>query len=155
MEKKLSRWVTRREAAAILGCSYENVKRLQRIGQLHSYPDKRGVHRFDRREVEALAAKRGVRAELAPEKQVEAFRLFKANASFDDVVLATRISPKELLELHERYLLGYNFGKIKKVDEERAQREHDQQIREMDREIARRRRAVFAEDEKTKKASGA
>jgi hypothetical protein len=145
LEKKLSRWVTRREAATILGCSYENVKRLQRIGQLHSYPDKRGVHRFDRREVEALALKRGQHQEIPREKELEAFRLFKLRTPFEDVFLATAIALSKLLELFERFQRGYNYGKpdVHKVDEARIQREHEQQMLEMERELERRRKAVF------------
>lgn len=146
LSPKLPR-VTRREAAKILGTSYDNVRRMQRIGHLRSTPDRNGVHRFDRREVEALANTRSADAKLTPEKVREVFALFKANAEVADVVLAANLLPHVVRGLHEEFLESYDYGKSesRKEDDARAQREHDEQIREMDRELERRRRAVLVD----------
>lgn len=143
--------VTRREAAKILGTSYDNVRRMQRIGQLHSVPDRYGVHRFDRREVDALAKARALDVKPTPEKIIQAFKLFKAKAELGDVVLETGLLPHVVRDLHEQFLASYNYDKKKarEDDEARAQREHEEQLREMDRELARRRRATFDDEKKS------
>jgi hypothetical protein len=54
--------VTRREAAKILQCSYDNVRRLERTGKLLSgKTDRNGTVTHVRREVEELARRRGSR----------------------------------------------------------------------------------------------
>src|SRR5487761_1923175 len=70
--------VTRTQAAKMLSTTYQNVRRLQRVGQLHSTPDRHGVHRFDRREVEALAKRRGLQIKPSGELAAKVFAMFKA-----------------------------------------------------------------------------
>ena len=58
--------MSRREAAKILGTSYENVKRMQRAYLLVSgVRDQRGHQWLDRQEVDALARQRSARVETA------------------------------------------------------------------------------------------
>jgi hypothetical protein len=90
--------VTRREAAKILSTSYENVKRLQRVGQLRSSPDRHGVHRFDRREVEELARRRGLQIKPSGELAATVFAMFKAKRSFEDIVIERVCDPLSRLE---------------------------------------------------------
>ncbi len=49
------------EAARILGCSPETVRRLERLGQLTAQRTESGVRLFDRRDVEHLAQERRAR----------------------------------------------------------------------------------------------
>jgi hypothetical protein len=141
--------VTRTEAAKILSTSYENIRRMQRVGQLHSQPDRHGVHRFDRREVEELARRRGLQIKPSGELAARVFRLFKERKKFHDIVIETEQEPSTILALWQQYRAGFEYGQdtSKETEEERAQREHDAQMREMDRELERRRRGVlFSED---------
>jgi hypothetical protein len=92
--------ITRNEAAKVLGTSYQNVRQLQRVGQLRSDPDRYGVHRFDRREVEELARKRGLQIKPSGELAARVFAMFKANRSFADIVIETQ--QESLLRLPSR-----------------------------------------------------
>jgi hypothetical protein len=104
--RKASARVTRREAAKILDTSYENVKRMQRIGQLHSDPDRHGVHRFDRREVEELARRRGLQIKPSGELAARVFRLFKERRNFHDIVIETEQEPDVIRALWAQFNLG-------------------------------------------------
>ena len=141
--------VTRSEAAKLLSTTYQNIRRLQRVGQLHSQPDRHGVHRFDRREVEDLARKRGLQIKPSGELAAKVFAMFKAKKRFEDIVIETQQEPDIILALWKRYQAGFAFGeeRARESDEERAQHEHDAEMREMDRELERRRRGVLFSDE--------
>ena len=142
--------IARTQAAKILSTTYQNVRRLQRVGQLHSTPDRHGVHRFDRREVEDLAKRRGLQIKPSGELAAKVFAMFKAKKRFEDVVIETQQLPSVILELWQQYRAGFEYGKdaAKESAEEREQREHDAQMREMDRELERRRRGVLFSDER-------
>ena len=131
--------ITRNEAAKVLGTSYQNVRRLQRVGQLRSDPDRYGVHRFDRREVEELARKRGLQIKPSGELAAHVFALFKERRSFADVVIDTKQEPSVIADLWRQYCAGYPVKQTKSDDDARAQSQHEQQMREIDRELERRR----------------
>ena len=133
--------VTRNEAAKVLGTSYQNVRKLQKKGYLHSDPDRYGVHRFDRREVEELARKRGLQIKPSGELAARVFAMFKANRSFADIVIETQQDPEVILALRARYNAGFDGDPAREEDESREQREHDEQMREIDRELERKWRA--------------
>ena len=130
--------ITRTEAAKMLGMSYANVRKLQSKGVLHSDPDRYGVHRFDRREVEELARKRGLQIKPSGELAARVFQMFTERRKFHEIVIATEQEPDTILLLWKRYRSGFDD-----VDgdarEERAQREHDEQMRQIDRDIEHRR----------------
>jgi hypothetical protein len=132
--------ITRNEAAKVLGTSYQNVRRLQRVGQLRSDPDRYGVHRFDRREVEELARKRGLQIKPSGELAARVFAMFKANRNFADIVIETQQEPEVILALRARYNAGFDGTPGREVNESREQREHDEHMREIDRELERKRR---------------
>ncbi len=142
--------VTRTEAAKILNTTYQNIRRLQRVGQLHSTPDRHGVHRFDKREVDELARRRGLQIKPSGELAAKVFAMFKAKKRFEDIVIETQQLPGMILDLWRQYRAGFEDGKeaAKENEEERAQREHEAQMREMDRELERRRRGVLFSDER-------
>jgi hypothetical protein len=132
--------VTRVEAAKLLGTSYENVRRLQRVGLLLSRPDRYGVHRFDRREVEELARKRGLQIKASGELAARVFAMIKAGRPFEDIVIETQQNPEVILALRARYRAGFEDEQEREDDEKREQDEHDEQMRELDRELRRKRR---------------
>jgi len=132
--------ITRNEAAKVLGTSYQNVRKLQRKGYLHSDPDRYGVHRFDRREVEELARKRGLQIKPSGELAARVFAMFKGDRSFADIVIETQQEPEVILALWQRYRAGFNHQPSAE-DETREQVEHEEQMREFDRELRRKRRA--------------
>lgn len=136
--------VTRKQAAKILNTSYENVKRLQRLGQLRGVPDRQGIHRFDKREVEELARRRGRQVPQFGEFAASVFQLFKAGREFHDIVIETKQDPEVILALWQQYKCGFEYGKETdgESSEQREQREHDEQMRAMDLELERRRRSV-------------
>jgi hypothetical protein len=143
--------VTRREAASILKTSYENVKRLQRAKQLVSSPDKNGVHRFSRVEVEELARRRGFGIKPGGELAAKVFAMFKSGKDWRDIVIETSQEPETIRELWRQYHGGVD-GKAPAGDaeSERVEREeHERQMAEMDREIERRRRAARDDDKDT------
>ena len=133
--------ITRNEAAKVLGTSYQNVRKLQKKGYLHSDPDRYGVHRFDRREVEELARKRGLQIKPSGELAARVFALFKANRSFADIVIETQQEPEVILALRARYRAGFEEEQAHQDDAKREQKDHDEQMREIDRELERKRRA--------------
>ena len=108
------------------------------------------MHRFDRREVEDLAKRRGLKIKPSGELEAKVFAMFKAKKRFEDVVIETQQLPSMILELCQQYRTGFEYGKdpAKESAEEREQREHDAQMREMDRELERRRRGVLFSDER-------
>ena len=85
--------ITRAEAAKLLGTSYANVRKLQSKGALHSDPDRYGVHRFDRREVEELARKRGLQIKPSGELAARVFLMFEQRKRFAEIVIETQQEP--------------------------------------------------------------
>jgi hypothetical protein len=134
--------VSRREAAQILQCSRDNVRRLERIKQLKTtQADRNGAMTYDRREVEELARQRGQNVKASGALTARVFALFKAERTFQDVCIETEQDADTILALWERYQRGYDFGKPAVDSEEaRLEREHSAQMRELDAELARRRR---------------
>lgn len=133
--------VTRAEAAKIHSTSYQNVRRLQRTGQLHSSPDRYGVHRFDRREVETLARKRGMQIKPSGELAARVFQMFEESRRFEDIVIATQQEPETILALWRWYRAGFDDVEGRASREEAERHAHDETLREIDFEFERRRRA--------------
>ena len=132
--------ITRAEAAKVLGTSYQNVRRLQRTGQLHSDPDRYGVHRFDRREVEELARKRGLQIKPSGELAARVFQMFKSRRPFEDIVIETLQEPETIRRLWCEYNAG--FDRNAHADESRERQEHEADMRSLDVELNAKRRAL-------------
>lgn len=149
------RWVTRREAAVILGCSPDNVRRMERNGQLHSQPDRNGTSKLDRLEVEARAAERGRKPKISGPLTARVFRMFKAKVSFADICIETEQDADTILRLWRQYTDGFEAAEERVDDEaaareerarrEREQREYDEEVRALDEELERRRHKVFGD----------
>lgn len=142
--------VDRREAARMLKSSRDNVRRLDRIGVLKTgRTDRNGTFTYDRREIEELARRRSVRTKPGGEMAAIVFRMFAMHRKFHEIVIETQLDPDTVLDLWRRYQAGFRYadGEQKELDETRAQREHDEQMRAMDEELERRRRGVHFDGE--------
>ena len=98
--------LTRAGVAGILETHTTTVRRLEGT-LLHPRRGQDGVHRFDRAEVEQLAATRGARRsrEVAAAGKVEAtvFALFKKGTKPSDVVIELELPSARVEELHGRF----------------------------------------------------
>jgi hypothetical protein len=141
--------VTRREAAQILGISVSYVRKLCAQRKLTFEPDRFGTFQADREQIETFARERGTRVTTNGVLAARVFALFKVERAFADIVMETNEDPAKIQELRERYDAGFAYGKqeAKVAADERRQREHEKEMREMDAEIERRRRAALAEDD--------
>ena len=140
--------VDRREAAAILQCSRDNVRRLDRIKQLKTGErDRNGTFTYDRREIEEFARKRGLGVKPSGELAARVFRMFKERRPFQDIVIETEQEPEVIRALRQEYEAGFDYEKRQQeqTEEERLRREHDDEMRAMDLELERRRRGAVSE----------
>ena len=134
--------VDRREAASILQCSRDNIRRLDKAKQLKTgQQDRNGTFTYDRREVEELARKRGLGVKPSGELAARVFAMFKARRSFEDIVIETQQEPEVVLALWQRYRAGFHGHQLTADDETRELAEHEEQMREIDGELRRKRHA--------------
>ena len=135
--------VDRREAARILNCSRDNVRRLDKNGSLRTGKrDLNGAFTYDRREIEKLADVRGVGVRPTGELAARVFAMFKARRLFEDIVIETEQDPLVILTLRRHYDAGFAFGAGTADDEARARSDHERDMRALDLELERRRRVV-------------
>jgi hypothetical protein len=100
----LSRVLTRAVVAHMLRLTVGGVRYYQRKGVLHTDPDLRGVHRFRRDEVEALARylrRKGHRTNLGASGDLVAqvFRLFREGQSLSEICIKTEETPATIRDL--------------------------------------------------------
>jgi hypothetical protein len=132
--------VDRREAASILQCSRDNIRRLDKIGELKTgKQDRNGAFTYDRGEIEAIARKRGLHIKPGGELAARVFAMFAANRKFHEIVIETQQEPSAIRALWNEYRSGFDGGLVDKRDELREQAEHEEQMREIDRELRRKR----------------
>jgi len=141
--------VTRREAAKILGVSYAYVRKLCDQRKLRFEPDRFGTFVADREQIDTFARERGVRVTTNGIFAAKVFAMFKADREFAEIVIETNADPAKIQELRERYDAGFAFGKqeVKTAEDERRQREHEKEMREMDAELERIRRVAMGNDD--------
>ncbi len=119
------------------------MRRLDRTGTLRSGKrDINGAYTYDRREIEKLASERGSSARPSGELAARVFAMFKARRPFEDIVIETEQEPLVILTLRKHYDAGFSFGTTSATDDVDAQGDHERQMKEMDRELDRRRRAI-------------
>jgi len=134
--------VDRREAARILNCSRDNVRRMDRIGRLRSGKrDHNGTYTYDRREIEKVAHERGGEVRPTGELAARVFAMFKARKRFEDIVIDTEQPPNVVRALWVEFRTGFNTEDSAKerVREELEDLEHEVQMRALDEELERRR----------------
>ena len=116
------------------------MRKLQKKGYLHSDPDRYGVHRFDRREVEELARKRGLQIKPSGELAARVFAMFEERLSFAKIVIATQQDPEVVRALWNEYQAGFNRESTIEDADQREQEKHNAQMCALDAELERRRR---------------
>jgi DNA-binding transcriptional MerR regulator len=149
IERRRTR-VDRREAAQLLHCSRDNVRRLDKIGQLKTGTrDRNGTFTYDRREIEEIARKRGLGVKPSGELTARVFKLLEAKRSLPQICIETEQEADVIQALWERFNGGFDYGKKKREEREetRVQHEHDAQMRAMDRELEHRRHAAVGIDD--------
>jgi DNA-binding transcriptional MerR regulator len=120
--------VSRSEAAARLGVSVATVRRYEGT-LLHPHVDKDGTHRFDAKEVTALAASRANQAidrgairnakpatEPRTRGEIAAlvFERFEQRQSHAEVVIGLHIEPETVRELFDQWCLGLTESQLRK-----------------------------------------
>ena len=133
--------LTRRQVAHELNTSVATVRRLEKKRELNPIVDCDGVHRFDGQEVGELATKRGRAAQATGDVAAVIFGMFREQKRLDDIVIATRQTPATERALYLEWTTPLG-GKPQDRDaaEERDQAEHEEMMREWDREQKERRR---------------
>jgi hypothetical protein len=134
--------VDRREAASILQCSRDNIRRLDKIGELKTgKQDRNGAFTYDRGEIEAMARKRGLHIKPGGELAARVFAMFEERLSFAKIVIATQQDPEVILGLWQRYRAGFDGPHLAPNDDTRERAEHEAQMRAFETEQQARRRA--------------
>lgn len=89
-------FLTRGEVARLLDCSVSTIRRLEKKGELYPKRDKKGVHRFDKAEVDEYVRRNALRtsAESLRAKQirleVRALEMFAAGKDASEVMRKLR-----------------------------------------------------------------
>ena len=142
--------MTRAQVAERIGASVATVRRYEGT-LLHPHVDKDGTHRFDPKEVMALAASRANQAldrglirspKLAPDARTRGeiaalvFERFEQRQSHAEIVIGLRVEPEVVAELFEQWCFGLTERQLRKR-EPRVPLVHD--IEQVHRaELARR-----------------
>ncbi len=103
-------FMTRGEVARLFDCSVSSIRRLEKKGELYPKRDKKGVHRFDRAEVDEYARRNAIRtsSESLRAKQirleVRALEMFHAGKDASEVMRQLRsMTCAEVLAILEFY----------------------------------------------------
>jgi hypothetical protein len=131
--------MTRRQAADALGCSGDNVRKLDRTGRLKTgRKDINGVVTYERSEIEELAAERqrdGVEREVAitPALTARAFDMFERGVPFHTVCIQTFQIPATIRALRAEFDRGWakhTPEELHAIEEQRAKAEAERLERE-------------------------
>jgi Helix-turn-helix domain len=126
------------EARTILGISRSYLQKLERQGKVSSIKDERGIHRYSRSEIAALALRRHVKVDRVHGTiAVQVFELFQAGMELPDIVIRTGQSPATIRSLWEEYKRPLDGETVKAHQARllREQKEHDARMREVQREL--------------------
>lgn len=109
MSKK-QEFMTRGEVARLFDCSVSTIRRLEKKGELYPKLDKKGVHRFDKAEVDEYVYRKSIRtsSESLKAKQirleVRAIEMFHAGKDASEVMRKLRsMTCAEVLAILEFY----------------------------------------------------
>jgi hypothetical protein len=153
--------LTRAEVAAQLGYSTSNVRRLQKAGMLPLRKDRDGIYRFRPHEVAEVARKLGRIVKTDGEVAGTVYGYFLAPGfrgtpkQFARIVHETKQHPDVVVALWEKFKAGAGGSEDTDADVDRLEHEYDEQIKAMDEELARRRRAAFIPGDPTMDGAGA
>jgi transcriptional regulator with XRE-family HTH domain len=144
--------LTRPQVAKQLRVSPSYVRKLQAKGYLSRVTDGNGVYRITPHEVSELARKLGRDVETDGEIAARVYGYFLDPAfrakpeQLARVVHETRQHPDVVLSLLEKFRTGAgpNPGEREEAEDfDRLAREYEEQIKALDTELARKRRATF------------
>ena len=140
MNHRTNPMLTRSEVAAILGVHISTVRRLEGR-DLHPIRDANGVHRFDRREVEDLAARRGRAGRPSGAMAARVYQLLRDRKTIGEIVCETELTPAEVRAIFEQLTtpLGQRTREERDAQERREANDHDESVRELEREERERR----------------
>jgi hypothetical protein len=97
-------FLTPLEARTLLGVSRTYLRDLGKKGRLTTFADERGVHRYSRAEVLALARRRHVRvADVKADKAAMVFQFFEDGYSLPAIVIQCGMHPETVRELYKEY----------------------------------------------------
>ena len=97
---KKSQFLSPAEAKNILGISRSYLQKLEKQGRVSSIKDERGIHRYSRSEIAALALRRHVKVDKVHASiAVQVFELFQAGMQLPDIVIRTGQSPATIRTL--------------------------------------------------------
>ncbi|HEX7664187.1 MAG TPA: hypothetical protein VF407_06750 [Polyangiaceae bacterium] len=97
------------------------------------------MHRFDRREVETLARRRGLQIRPSGELAARVFAMFKQRMSFVDIVIETQQEPEFIRKLWSDYRAG--FEEAKPLDDP-ADKSHALEMYELDLQLHTKRTSI-------------
>jgi DNA-binding transcriptional MerR regulator len=135
MNGKRRTLLRRSEVAALLGVHISTIRRMEGK-RLRPVRDGEGVHYFDRREVEELAAKRGRETKPSGRLAARVYKLLREGKTIGEIVFETELCPEEVRALFEQFStpLGRSTREELERDNRQAESEQDALIRELDRE---------------------
>jgi DNA-binding transcriptional MerR regulator len=140
MNGKTRTLLRRSEVAALLGVHISTIRRMEgkRLSPVRNHD---GVHYFDRREVEELAAERGRETKPSGQLAARVYKLLREGKTIGEIVFDTELSPVEVRALFEQFStpLGRSTREDLEIAEQRAVEQQDELTRELDREQARRK----------------
>lgn len=147
--------LTTSEVAKQLGVSPSYVRKLLAKGYFPKVKDGSGVYRFNPHNVAEVARKIGrvVKTDGTTVQKIWGYFIAPGfeptNEMLGRIVFETGEHPDTIQALWERYKIGFGSPAAAAAAEaearevERLSREYDEQIKAMDEELARKRRAVF------------
>lgn len=137
--------VSRREAAAILRCSVDNIRKLDRTRRLltgRKGPD--GAYTYERSEIEAFAKQIERRKVDDGVLTAHVFKMFKRGVPHDEICIETQQASSTIRELHIEYRRGFGLDDPREVRErEEQERRDERERREREEERAREDMRAF------------
>ena len=140
MNHRTNPMLTRSEVAAILGVHISTVRRLEGR-DLHPIRDANGVHYFDRREVEDLAARRGRSGRRSGAMAARVYQLLRDRKTIGEIVCETELAPAEVRALFEQLTtpLGQRTREERDAEDRREWEEHGKEMLALEQEDRKRR----------------
>ena len=140
MRHRTNPMLTRSEVAAILGVHISTVRRLEGR-DLHPIRDANGVHHFDRREVEDLAARRGRSGRPSGAMAARVYQLLRDRKTIGEIVCETELTPAEVRAIFEQLTtpLGQRTREERDAEDRREWKEHEKEMLTLERAGRKRR----------------
>jgi excisionase family DNA binding protein len=135
-------WLTRAQAAKLLGISKTRVQQLDERGDLRSVKDERGRCRYDPIDVLELVEHRRDEG-IPPSSELDRlFEMFRERRTILEIRLATGYSTETIRRLYAEYRtpVDRDYERVAEAREAKALLEHERCLRDISRQSHRRRR---------------